>query len=343
MTPHDGARAAIIGAGLMGRWHADAVRKIGGRVTLIVDPNEAARDALGRRHPEARLVAELDPALVSRHAAGAHVCTPLSTHASIIAQLVDAGIHALVEKPFTESAESTATLLSLAETRRVVVCPVHQFLFQDGVLRLLEWRTAIAPIRRIEFSTHSAGATHHDPASLDDLIGEILPHPLALVSALLDAALAGSSWQLASPSPGELHALTTVRETVVSIVISAHGRPTENVLRIVGDGGSASVDLFHGYAVRLGKTVSRSAKVMRPFVIAGATARSASANLMRRGLRNEPAYPGLRELISRFYSATLGGASAPIAGAATLDVATARGEILERLRTVRRAAPSATH
>ena len=35
MTP-SGHGTAIIGAGLMGRWHADAVKHIGGAVTVIV-------------------------------------------------------------------------------------------------------------------------------------------------------------------------------------------------------------------------------------------------------------------------------------------------------------------
>lgn len=335
MTLRDGARAAIIGAGLMGRWHADAVTKIGGQVTVIVDPDEAARASLGRRHPGARLFPELDASLVSRHVTAAHVCSPLSTHAAMIADLVDAGVHSIVEKPFTENAESAEKLLSLAETRGVVLCPVHQFLFQDGVLRLLEWRTALAPIRRIEFSTYSAGAGRDDPASLDELVGEILPHPLALVSAVLDAPMARSTWEVVSPFAGELHALTTVRETVISIVISAHARPTENVLRIAGDGGSASADLFHGFAVRHAPTVSRRAKIGRPFTDAGSTLQNASANLLRRAIRNEPAYPGLRELISRFYSATQASSPAPIAAAATLDVATARAEVIARLQSVR--------
>src|SRR5689334_1763129 len=130
MTVSDGPRAAIIGAGLMGRWHADAVRRLGGRVTVIIDPNQTAREALSRSHPGARLLPELDPTAVSRYATAAHVCSPLVSHEATIEALIHAGVHALVEKPFTENAESTARLLALAQRRRVVVCPVHQFLFQ---------------------------------------------------------------------------------------------------------------------------------------------------------------------------------------------------------------------
>src|SRR5690349_9563048 len=103
-------RAAIIGAGLMGRWHADAVRRVGGRVTLIVDSNDAAREALGRRYPEARLVADVDASLLARHATAAHICTPAATHLDIASSAIEAGLHTLVEKPFATNANETARL-----------------------------------------------------------------------------------------------------------------------------------------------------------------------------------------------------------------------------------------
>ena len=172
MSEHTEPRAAIIGAGLMGRWHADAVRKVGGRVTVIVDPNDAAREALGRRHPEARLVAEVDASLLARHATAAHVCTPLSTHLDIVSTAIEAGLHTLVEKPFARNAEETAPLLGLAEQRGVITCPVHQFVFQEGVRQITEWLPSLGRIHRVDFSTCSAGARGIDPASLDQLIAD---------------------------------------------------------------------------------------------------------------------------------------------------------------------------
>lgn len=332
MTAPGGPRAAIVGAGLMGRWHADAIQRIGGRVTVIVDPDESARRALGERHPEARLAPELDPAFVASQSTAAHVCTPVSTHATMVTGLVSAGLHVLVEKPFTESAESTTTLMSAAHGRGVVVCPVHQFLFQDGVRRLLRWVPDIGPVRRIEFSTCSAGAQTDDPVRLDDLIGEVLPHPLALIRAVMGLSLARVNWQTAHPSPGEFRGLATVGGAIVDIAISAHGRPTENTLRVVADGGSVTADLFHGYAVRQSPTVSRRAKITAPFVSSGKAFGGASVNLMRRMMRREPAYPGLRELVRAFYATIASGGAPPIEPEAIVDVATTRDRLLTRLR-----------
>ena len=332
MSEHGEPRAAIIGAGLMGRWHADAVRKVGGRVAVIVDPNDSAREALARRHPEARLLAELDPSVLARHATAAHVCTPLATHAAIVTAVIEAGLHALVEKPFVRSADETARLLALADARGVIVCPVHQFLFQDGVRRITEWRPSLGRVHSVDFSTCSAGAGGKDPAALDDLIAEILPHPLALASAVLGTPLGSSVWQIAHPVPGELRAVTSVADAIVSIAISAHSRPTENVLRVLGSAGSATADLFHGFAVRHEGTVSRQTKMAQPFVRAGETLATASLNLARRALQRELAYPGLRELVRQFYSATRGERPTPVAPASIADVACARDRILALLR-----------
>ena len=315
----------------MGRWHADAVRKIGGRVTVIVDPSPAAREALGRRHPGARLVDELDPDVVCRHATAAHVCTPLATHARVVSTLIDAGLHALVEKPFARTAAVTTDLLAAAAARGVVVCPVHQFLFQDGVRKLIEWLPSLGQVCRLEFSTCSAGATANDDASLDDLVAEILPHPLALTSAVVRAPLAGVGWQVAYPRPGEFRAVTTIGQAIVDMAISAHGRPTENVLRVVGTTASVTADLFHGFAVRHAGDVSRRAKIAHPYLVAAGTLGGASANLLRRVVRREPAYPGLRELVRRFYSATRGEGPPPISATDAADVAVARDRIMAHL------------
>jgi predicted dehydrogenase len=327
-----GPRVAIIGAGLMGRWHADAVRRIGGRVAVIVDPDAAAREALGRRHPGAMVVPDLDPAVVAEHVTAAHVCSPVSTHSATVAALVDAGVHALVEKPFCENADCTAKLTSRAQACGILVCPVHQFAFQDGVRNLTEWLPELGTIRRVEFSTCSAGAQGDDAEALDGLIAEVLPHPLSLIQLLLRMPVAPFRWDVAHPTPGEFRALSVAGSTIIDVAISAHGRPTENTLRVVADRGSVTADLFHGFAVRYSANVSRRDKITAPFVRSGKVFGGASLNLVRRAGRREPAYPGLRELIGAFYAAIATGGPSPISPDAIVDLARARDRLLAQIK-----------
>jgi len=74
--------------------------------------------------------------------------------------------------------------------------------------------------------------------------------------------------------------------------------------------------------------VSRRAKMAQPFTVAAKTFGSASANLARRAMRRELAYPGLSELVRQFYSAVRGGRPSPLLPANVADVACARDQIL---------------
>jgi predicted dehydrogenase len=331
MTASGGPRAAIIGAGLMGRWHADAVSRIGGRVALIVDPNEDARAALGRRFPKAQLAESLDPDVVVRLATAAHVCSPLSTHAAMVGAFIESGVDVLVEKPFAQNAAVTRRLLARARERGVIACPVHQFLFQNGVRQVRSWMPQLGTIRRIAYSACSAGAGEGDDLRFDDLIAEILPHPLAITAFLLGCRVSDVAWHALHPAAGELQAVGLLGETVIDVAISAHGRPTENAVRVVADRGSATADLYHGFAVRHDGEVSRRRKIIHPFAASAKTLAAAAANLSGRALRAEPAYPGLRELVRLFYTAVRLRTDPPIAPDAIVDVAVGRDALLATL------------
>jgi predicted dehydrogenase len=323
---------AIVGAGLMGRWHADAVRRTGGHVVLVVDPDPARAGALARPAGGAAVATRLDPVALAEVAAVAHVCTPLPTHGELAGLLLDAGVHLLVEKPLTERAQETAALLERALARGVLLCPVHQFGFQRGVRRVLDSLASLGPVRHLAFEACSAGADGGDDAARDRLVADVLPHPLSLLAELLPEPVAGLEWQVARPGPGELRAVAVSGGATIDLLVSTHGRPTTNVLRVIGEHGSATADLFHGFAIVQHGRVSRARKVAQPFGLAGLTGAAATANLVRRAWRREPAYPGLRELVRAFHLAAASGGPPPIPGAVTLDVASARDRLIEATR-----------
>ena len=312
----------------MGTWHAHAVRALGGQVALVVDPDEERAAALARHHPQARVDTDFDPGAIAAAAPAAHVCTPLETHDELVSALLEAGVHVLVEKPLSETGAGTSALVSQAEARGVVLCPVHQFPFQRGVRRVLELLPSFGTLRHLDFTACSAGAEGGDEAAREALVADILPHPLSLFGALLGRPMAGLDWHVERPSSGELRAVASVEGTGVAALVSTHARPTVNTLRVIGDRGSATVDLFHGFAVIHGARVSRSRKIAQPFASAAATLAAASANLVWRARRREPAYPGLRELVSAFHDAVSGAAAAPISAADAVDVAEARDQLL---------------
>ena len=325
-------RVAIVGAGLMGRWHADAIARAGGRVVAVVDVRIEQARRLAGVGEGFRSLDDLD----SRMSLDVvHICTPLATHVELAEQALMLGAHVVVEKPLAADADSTAALLAVARERRLLVVPVHQFVFQRGVRRLLSGRDRFGTLVRCVFEAATAGAGRMglDP---DDLVADILPHPLALFSRLTESGLAEAEWVVLRPTSGELRALTDVAGTTFEIVISTHGRPTRATLDVLGTTASAHADLFHGFAVIEPGSATRARKVARPFALAGATLGRASANLAQRGLSREVAYPGLRELVRSTHEAIAAGKPSPIDEREIIGVAAARDAIL---KTVKAAPP----
>jgi len=317
-------RAAIVGAGLMGRWHARAVARAGYLVAAIIDPDVARASTLARAHPRAR---------VSQTLAGAedidvvHVCTPLDTHVGLSAEALARGAHVIVEKPLAADATETAMLLDRAAVAGLLIVPVHQFLFQRGVLRAQRQLSDIGPLIHADVTICTAGAAGKSEAEQDRVALEVLPHPLALFARLVSPQIADVDWAVRSPAPGELRADGMLGGVCISATVSAGGRPTTNQLRLIGRRGTATVDMFHGFAVTTRGRATRVGKIAQPFIGGASLLASASTNLIRRSVQREPAYPGLGELVSRFYTAVADGSSAPISRDETLGVALALASI----------------
>jgi predicted dehydrogenase len=303
-------RVAIVGAGLMGGWHAHAARQAGARVVTIVDRDRSHAERLAARYRGCR--GAVDPGESLGTADVVHVCTPPATHVPLARQALEARRHVVVEKPVAPSVDAAATLLEVAAANGVLLCPVHQFLFQDGVEAAFARLGAIQPLRHVGISMCSAGADGTDEATRERVATEILAHPLSLLARLLPAAPPNVEWSVRHPAPGEIRILTEAGGLTASIVVSMSGRPTANRMELVGAGGTIVVDLFHGFAAMLDGTVSRRRKIARPFTEAATLAGAAAANLARRAWRREAAYPGLRTLLQRFYGAAASGGACPI-------------------------------
>jgi predicted dehydrogenase len=325
--------AAVVGAGLMGGWHASAIRRAGGKVIAVVDSDGERAAALAKDFVGAQVYTHLEDALSQARPAVVHLCTPTSTHGKQAEQALKAGAHLFVEKPLASTLQDTQDIISLAEQNRLAVCPVHQFIFQDGVQRVQAWLPKAGDILQISFTIHSAGGVRLAPADLDALAADILPHPLSLLQALLPGSLE-SDWNVSRPAPGELRATGTHFEhsleggVGLAIEISLNARPTQNSVSVAAKNATLNADLFHGFAVRLPGTISRTHKIIQPFENSLRQFSAAAGNLVVRLLNNESAYPGLRRLVCLFYEALRIGGIPPIPVHDTIAVARARQIIL---------------
>jgi predicted dehydrogenase len=221
-------------------------------------------------------------------------------------------------------------LHALATDRGLLLCPVHQFLFQEGVLRASAALGQLGTIRHIDVVACSAGADGRGDDEREQVALDILPHGLALARRLLGVPLAHASWRVGQGPAGEIRAATDAGGASVAFMVSMRSRPTENSLTIRCDGGTVRANLFHGYATIERGVPSRLDKVGRPFITASQGFGAATGNLVGRAIRREPAYPGLRELVRRFHLACAKLGPSPISVDESIDVARARDSIVAR-------------
>lgn len=295
---------AVVGAGVMGRWHAHAASRLGARIRAVVDTDETAARALAARTvPPAATFRSLEACLAACPVEVVHVCTPLASHVPIVDAALAAGCHVLAEKPLAPTPAETERLLEGASAAGVLLGAVHQFPFQPGFRRLVARRAGLGELVRVSYRTCSAGGTGLSAAERRKLLLEILPHPASLFERLLPGGFDPDSLRLLGAGDDDLSLAGATSGTALDIFITLRGRPTANELHVVGTEGSALVDLFHGYSVVDRAGVSRRAKAMRPFRLGTRTLVGATGNLAVRARRREPAYPGLRALIERFYEA----------------------------------------
>ena len=199
-----GAAVVIVGAGLMGRWHAHAALRAGAEVRAVVDSDQERATHLARAVGGARASTSLTEALADGRIDAVHVCTPLPSHESLAAEALAAACHALIEKPLAPDLAATHRLLGAARAAGRLLCPVHQFLFQHGVLRALEQLPSFGPLRHLDLRVCSAGADGRTSEARDEVALEILPHALALAARFCPTPITEGDWRLRRPRAGEL-------------------------------------------------------------------------------------------------------------------------------------------
>jgi predicted dehydrogenase len=321
-----GLKVAIIGSGIMGEAHARAAVSEGAAIAAIADVDSERAVTLGRAlHAPVLSSQEI---LVRADIDAVHICTPPAGHFQLCHDALSAGRNVLCEKPLAQSHNEVRALLDLADANHAIVCPAHQFPFQDGVSNVLRTRDKLGSVVHLRSEMCTAGAAGLPGAEMHQIALDILTHPLSLFRAFGVAPLAAIEWNVVAPQQGELLISGVFQNIGLTVVVSTHGRPTANSFRIIGTSATASIDLFHGFAIIEPGTVSRLSKATRPFVSSGRTVGAALTNGIRRALAAETAFPGLRRFVGAFYDAVEKKAPPPVSPDEIADIASSRDTIM---------------
>lgn len=130
-------RAAVIGTGYLGRFHAQKYAQSPEcELVGVVEPREAARTAVA---------AEVGaPGFASFHELigrvdAVSIVTPTPTHFEIARQCIESGIHVLLEKPITETVLQARQLVDAARSHGVVLQVGHLERFNPAIVAAEPW------------------------------------------------------------------------------------------------------------------------------------------------------------------------------------------------------------
>ncbi len=127
-------RTAVIGAGYLGRFHAQKYAALpGSRLVAVVDPDPEARARLARELGVEPL-ADHVPLLGEVDAVSIVAPTPL--HHRLARDFLAAGSHVLVEKPITSTLEEARELVALAAERGRVLQVGHLERFNPAIVAI---------------------------------------------------------------------------------------------------------------------------------------------------------------------------------------------------------------
>jgi predicted dehydrogenase len=125
-------RAAVVGAGYLGRFHAQKyARSPGCELVAVVDSSPEVRE---------RVAAELGTRAVADHRTlrgevdAVSVVTPTPAHFTVARDLLEGGAHVLVEKPITETPREARELIRIARERGRVLQVGHLERFNAAIL-----------------------------------------------------------------------------------------------------------------------------------------------------------------------------------------------------------------
>ena len=105
-------KVAVIGAGHMGRLHAQKLERLGGLDVTVVD-RDASRASVGNFQ---EVIPTIEAAVIS---------VPTDQHHEIARACLERGVHVLIEKPMTVTLQEADQLISLATANNLVLQVGH--------------------------------------------------------------------------------------------------------------------------------------------------------------------------------------------------------------------------
>jgi predicted dehydrogenase len=176
---------AVIGAGHMGRYHAEKFARCEGvRLAAVVDADAARAQKLAQAYGCA---ARTDLAGLARDADAAVVAVPTDRHYEVALACLREGMHVLVEKPIAPTLEEADALIAAAEARRLVLQVGHVERYNKA------FRALAARMDRALFVEAERLSAFKQRGAEVDVVLDLMIHDLDLAVALASAPVSNVS------------------------------------------------------------------------------------------------------------------------------------------------------
>jgi len=325
-------RVAVLGCGQIADAHLSQIQRIkSAEVVAVCDMHldlawQAARRFQVPRFETGftRMVEEARPDVV-------HLTTPAQTHAPLAIELLQAGCHVFVEKPFTLDARAARDVLAVAAANGKLVCVGHDQLYDPAWLTCKKWvlQGLIGEVRHIEsilgypidgkFGAQVSGNPQHWVRRLPGgLFQNTISHPLYRITDLMNDVqpeiMGGWRTRPGMNFPTEMSISLQGRNQSGSLTFSTF-LPPQRMTRVYGTTGMIDID-FDTQTLRLNpltKLPGAFAKLEAPWRQVRNSLWNLGNNFWRFGRSDIHYFAGMKHLFQAFYDSIQHGGSPPIA------------------------------
>lgn len=233
-------KIAVIGVGHLGKWHADKYAASPDcKLLAVVDNNPENAEQIAQKHG-ARAVSDYHDILSQVDAVSLTV--PTSLHYKIARDILEAGIHCLIEKPITETIEEASTLIEIAQNNRLVLQVGHIVRFNSVMMdigELLQEPQFIESTRLAPFTSRSTDIS---------VILDLMIHDIDIILNLIDSPvkhISASGLSVLSDSIDIANArIEFENDCVANVTASRISQKHEQKLRIFQKDMYISADLL---------------------------------------------------------------------------------------------------
>lgn len=232
-------RAAVIGVGYLGRFHAQKYAQAGGcELVAVCDSHQEARDKVAAE-VDARALADYHELLGAVDAVS--VVTPTPAHFSIARDFIQAGAHVLVEKPITETVAEARQLIELAASHERVLQVGHLERFNAAIL------AAEPHLRTPRFVECHRLAPYRERGTDVNVVLDLMIHDIDIVQTIVGAPITSID-AIGTPVFSDEIDIANARihfanGCVTNATASRVSMKTERKLRIFEDDAYLSLDL----------------------------------------------------------------------------------------------------